>query len=108
MLGAIRRDRRYPHGRRLGRVRGIVLPGRNRAVVCSRLASVAPTRQRIGKSPIMVLVGDCRSRRSWQLCVLFREHRGGQRRGCGDADVLRTGVRLSRVVRTQARKTHPA
>jgi len=69
LLGAIRRDRRDSDGQRLGRLRGVVLPRRDGAVVRPRLAGVVPTLQRIGKSPIMVLVGDCRSQRSWQLRV---------------------------------------
>ena len=56
VLGAVRRDRRDPDGQRLGPVRGVVLSGCDRAVVCSRLAGAAPARQRIEKSPIVELV----------------------------------------------------
>ncbi len=39
--------------------------------------------------------------RRWQLCILFRQYRGGQCRGCCDPDVLCAGFRLSRVIHTK-------
>jgi|GEM_PF-3750734 len=67
--------------------------------------ALQPSRQWIGKPSILVLVGDCRTWRSWQLCVLFSEYQGGQCRGCSDAYVLRPRIRLSHVFHDQAGKT---
>src|SRR6056297_2381994 len=89
----------------MGCFRGFILPWRDWTSFCSYLAHAATGQKRTGKQQVMVLVSYCRSGRGRQLRLLLFEYRRGECCRCGYADVLRTGICLSRLIRIEVGET---